>query len=302
VPSLVESVPNVSEGRRRPLLESYAACLRGAPGVRLLDWSADSSHHRSVFTIAGGADAVGDAVLALVGEAIRTIDLRAHRGAHPRIGAVDVIPFVPLGGTTMETCVGLARRVGRTIAERFAVPVFLYEEAATDPDRRRLEDIRRGQFEGLAEKLNRPEWRPDFGPAAPHPSAGAIVVGARPFLVAYNLNHASDRLDVAKAIASEISERDGGLPAVKALGLELSDRGLVQVSMNLTDVSRTSMGVVFDRIVDAAARRGVRVLESELIGLVPEAALAGTTAEHLQLRDFTPARIIERLVPPTGKT
>lgn len=292
--SLVESVPNVSEGRRQPLLDAYRARLVGTPGIRLLDWSADTSHHRSVFTIAGDADAVSSAILALVAEAMATIDLRTHRGAHPRLGAVDVIPFVPLGRTAMKTCVDLAHQVGRTIAERFAVPVFLYEQAAADPSRRRLEDIRRGEFEGLADKLARPEWRPDFGPAVPHPTAGAIVVGARPFLVAYNVNLASDRLDIAKAIASEIRERDGGLPAVKALGLPLADRGLVQVSMNLTDVSRTPMGVVFDRIVDAAGRYGVRVLESELIGLVPEAALAGTTPEHLQLHDFTPARIIER--------
>jgi glutamate formiminotransferase len=245
--------------------------------------------------MAGAAPAVREAVLALVDDAVRTIDLRSHRGAHPRLGAVDVVPFVPLGETPMSDCIALAHEVGRTIAEQFNIPVFFYERAARTPARRRLEDIRRGQFEGLAEKLTHLEWQPDFGPSTPHPSAGAMVVGARPFLVAYNVNLATDRLDIAKAIAAIVRERDGGLPAVKALGLALPDRGLVQVSMNLTDVSRTPMGVVFDRIVDEAGRRGVQVLESELIGLVPEAGLAGTTPEHLRLRDFTPARIIERL-------
>lgn len=292
--ALVESVPNVSEGRRYARLNEYAAHLRESPGIRLLDWSADVSHHRSVFTVAGEAADVQRAMLQLVADAVATIDLRSHRGAHPRIGAVDVMPFVPLADTPMRLCVDLARETGRRIAERFNLPVFLYEQAALRPDRQRLEHIRRGEFEGLADKLTRPEWQPDFGPSVPHPTAGAIVVGARPFLVAYNVNLATDRLEVATAIASAIRERDGGLPGVKALGLALPERGIVQVSMNLTDVGQTPMVTAFDRIAAAAAAGGVRVVESELIGLVPEAALAGTTPEHLQLRDFSTDRIIER--------
>ncbi len=290
---MIEAIPNVSEGRRRDVVGILEHTLRQAPGVRLLDHSSDPSHNRSVFTFAGEAESIEAATLALVGRALELIDMRQHRGVHPRLGAVDVVPFVPLHGASMAECVALARRVGATVAERFGVPVFLYEEAATSAARRRLEDIRRGEFEGLSTKLADPAWRPDFGPGAPHPTAGAIVVGARRPLIAFNVNLASARLDVARQVASAIRERSGGLPCVKALGLALPERGIVQVSMNLTDHERTPPIAAFEAVRREAARHGVRVLESELIGLIPRAALAGITAEDLRLTGFTDDRILE---------
>jgi glutamate formiminotransferase len=231
--------------------------------------------------------------------AVHTIDLRTHRGEHPRIGAVDVVPFIPLGGTTMAECVELAREVGQAIAERLKVPVYLYEEAASRDARRRLEDIRRGQFEGLSSKMTEPEWAPDFGPAAPHPTAGATVVGARRALIAFNVNLATDRLETARRIAAAVRASSGGLPSVKALGLALPDRHIVQVSMNLTNFEQTPIEVVFERVAAEAAKAGVAVLESEIVGLIPEAALSGTTASDLQLRGFSEDRILERRLGAT---
>jgi glutamate formiminotransferase len=292
--SLIECVPNISEGRRAVIVEMLAGEARAVPGVRLLDYSADPSHHRSVFTMAGDRDPLRVAVLAMAWSAVRTIDLRSHRGEHPRIGAVDVVPFIPLGDTPMSECVDLAREVGQAIAERLSVPVYLYEEAASRETRRRLEDIRQGQFEGLAAKMQTAEWAPDFGPSAPHPTAGATVVGARRPLIAFNVNLATDSLDVAKRIARAVRASSGGLPSVKALGLALPHRGCVQVSMNLTNFEQTPIQVVFQRVSAEAANAGVGVLESEIVGLIPEAALTGTTPEELQLRGFSPDRILER--------
>ena len=297
--SLIECVPNVSEGRRSTVVEMLAGEIRTVPGVRLLDYSADPSHNRSVFTLAGDRSALKTAVLAMAWGAVHTIDLRTHRGEHPRMGAVDVVPFIPLGATTMAECVELAREVGQAIAERFHVPVYLYEEAASRDARRRLEDIRRGQFEGLSSKMREPEWAPDFGPAAPHPTAGATVVGARRALIAFNVNLATDRLETARRIAAAVRESSGGLPYVKALGLALPDRHLVQVSMNLTNFEQTPIGVVFERVAAEAANAGVAVLESEIVGLIPEAALSGTTASDLQLRGFSEDRILERRLGAT---
>jgi glutamate formiminotransferase len=292
--SLIECVPNVSEGRRSAVVEMLAGEVRAVPGARLLDYSADPSHNRSVFTMAGDRRAMKTAVLALAWGAVHTIDLRTHRGAHPRIGAVDVVPFIPLGDTTMADCIELAREVGQAIAERLSVPVYLYEEAASREARRRLEDIRRGQFEGLSSKMTDPDWTPDFGPSEPHPTAGATVVGARRALIAFNVNLATDRLDAARQIAAAVRESSGGLPYVKALGLALTDRGIVQVSMNLTNFERTPLQVVFDRIVAETETAGVDILESEIVGLIPEAALAGTTPAHLRLRAFSDNQILER--------
>ena len=291
--ALIECVPNVSEGRRRAVVDDLAAEVRGVPGARLLDYSADPSHNRSVFTMAGDAAALEAAVLALAARAVATIDLRDHRGEHPRLGAVDVVPFVPLEGATMSECIALARTVGRSIADRLKVPVYLYEEASSNPARKHLEDIRRGQFEGLATKMRRPEWAPDFGPAQPHPTAGATVVGARRALIAYNVNLDTDRLDVARHVASAVRASSGGLPCVKALGLSLAERGLVQVSMNLVDYERTPIHVAFDRVAAEAAGQGVDVKDSEIVGLIPAAALAGTSAAHLRLRGFSDQQILE---------
>jgi glutamate formiminotransferase len=298
--SLIECVPNVSEGRRSTVVDMLAGEIRSVPGVRLLDYSSDPSHNRSVFTMAGDQLALKTAVLAMARGAVRTVDLRTHRGEHPRIGAVDVVPFIPLANTTMAECVELAREVGQAIAERLSVPVYLYEEAASREGRRHLEDIRRGQFEGLPSKMLEPDWAPDFGPSAPHPTAGATVVGARRALIAFNVNLATDRLDTAKRIAAAVRESSGGLPCVKALGLALPDRGIVQVSMNLTNFEETPIQVVFDRIVAEAERAGVQVAESEIVGLIPEAALTGTTPAHLGLRAFADHQILERRLAQPG--
>ena len=290
--AIIECIPNISEGRRGDVLEACAAAIRQT-GVHLLDVKPDASHNRTVYTFAGDAGAVRAAVLALYETALPAIDLRRQSGEHPRIGAVDVVPFVPIEGATMAECVELARAAAAEIATRFNVPVFLYEEAATAPARRNLEDIRRGEFEGLSAKLAQAEWRPDFGPASPHPSAGASVVGARMALIAYNINLATDRLDVAKKIAAAIRQSSGGLRYVKAMGVELSDRGIVQVSMNLTNFEKTPMFRVFELVKREAARYGVQVLESEIIGLVPAAALLASAAWYLQLERFGEEQVLE---------
>ncbi len=290
---LIECIPNVSEGRRPETIAALADAVRAVPGVRLLDVSSDASHHRSVLTLAGDAAALERAVLTLVERAIAAIDLRQHRGEHPRLGAVDVVPFVPIEGATMADCVALARKVGAALARRFDLPVYLYEEAASRPERRNLEDIRRGEFEGLAAKMASSAWAPDFGPSHPHPSAGAVVVGARMPLIAYNVNLATDRLDVAKRIAAAIRHSSGGYRFVKAMGVSLADRGVVQVSMNLTNHEKTPIFRVFETVKREAARYGVVVLESEIVGLVPSAALVGAAGFYLQLERFSADQVLE---------
>ena len=292
---LIETVPNVSEGRRPDVLAALKAAAQSAEGAWLLHSTADPSHNRSVYSIVGTADSLERVVLAITRVAVAEIDLRVHRGAHPRIGAVDVVPFIPLGQIPMSACVALAHRVGQAIADRFDVPVYLYEEAARS-SRRALEDIRRGQFEQLTRKMQDEAWHPDYGPHRPHPSAGATVVGARKPLIAFNVDLDTSDQDIARDIARTVRERDGGLPGVKALGLFLPHRGTAQVSMNLTDFARTSVQTAFDAVAREAASRGVGVRQSELIGLIPEAALAGTTPERLLLGDFSADRILERRI------
>jgi glutamate formiminotransferase / 5-formyltetrahydrofolate cyclo-ligase len=290
---LIECIPNVSEGRRPAIVAAMADAIRGVSGVRLLDHSSDASHNRSVFTFAGDAAGVERAVLALVERAVADIDLRTHRGEHPRLGAVDVVPLVPIEGVTLADCVALAKQIGAEIAARFGVPVYLYEEAATQPSRRNLEDIRRGEFEGLAAKMATAGWTPDFGPATPHPSAGAVVVGARMALIAYNINLATDRLDVAKKIAAAIRQSSGGYRFVKAMGIPLADRGIVQVSMNLTNYEKTPIFRVFETVKREAERYGVSILESEIVGLVPSAALTAAAEFYLQIEGFKAEQVLE---------
>jgi glutamate formiminotransferase len=290
---VIECVPNVSEGRRPEVVAAMADAIAAVDGVRLLDHSSDESHHRTVFTFAGDAAGVERAVLALFERAVAAIDLRTHRGEHPRMGAVDVVPFVPIEGVTMAECVALARTVGAAVADRFKVPVYLYEEASTDPARRNLEDIRRGEFEGLAAKMASAGWAPDFGPATPHPSAGATVIGARMALIAYNINLATNRLDVAKKIAAAIRHSSGGYRFVKAMGITLEDRGIVQVSMNLTNYEKTPIFRVFATVKREAERYGVAVLESEIVGLVPSAALNAAAEFYLQLAGFKADQVLE---------
>jgi glutamate formiminotransferase len=290
---LIECIPNVSEGRRPDVVRRLADAITSVAGVKLLDSSSDSSHNRSVFTLVGDAPAVEAAVLALFERAVAEIDLRTHRGEHPRMGAVDVVPFVPIEGVTMAECVAVARRVGAAVAERFGVPVYLYEEASSNPARRNLEDIRRGEFEGLAVKMAAEAWAPDFGGTTPHPSAGAAVIGARMALVAYNINLATDRLDVAKKIAASIRHSSGGFRFVKAAGFTLADRGIVQVSMNLTNYEKTPIFRVFETVKREAARYGVAILDSEIVGLIPSAALLGAAEYYLQIEGFKPEQVLE---------
>jgi glutamate formiminotransferase len=293
---LIESIPNVSEGRRPEVIEELAGALTATPGVRLLDYSSDTSHNRSVFTLVGDAASLKTAILSLMDVAIRRIDLREHGGEHPRLGAVDVVPFVPIEDVSMADCVQLAKEVGATAAERFALPIYLYEEASLNAARKNLEDIRRGEFEGLAAKMSSADWRPDFGPSAPHPSAGATVVGARMPLIAYNINLATDRLDVARKIAAAIRHSSGGLRYVKAMGVKLEDRNLAQVSMNLTNYEKTPVFRVFEMVKREAERYGVSILESEIVGLIPSAALTRSAEFYLQIEGFSDDQILEKKI------
>jgi len=291
--SIIECVPNISEGRRVEVVAAIIDAVRRISGARILDHSSDPSHNRTVITMAGGGPTLKAAVLALFEAAISSIDLRSHTGEHPRLGAVDVVPFVPIEGVTMHDCVALAKDTARTVAERFQLPVFLYEEASSNPLRKNLEDIRRGEFEGLSAKLATEGWTPDFGPASPHPTAGATVIGARMPLIAYNINLATDRIEVAKAIAAAVRFSSGGFRFVKAMGVSLTDRGIVQVSMNLTNYEKTPVHRVFETVKREAERYGVSVLESEIVGLVPSAALVATAQAALQLFAFRPEQILE---------
>jgi glutamate formiminotransferase / 5-formyltetrahydrofolate cyclo-ligase len=316
---LVEVVPNFSEGRRIAVVDRLAAAVASVPGVYLLDRTSDASHNRSVLTLAGPPDAAADAMERAIGVAIDEIDMERHSGEHPRIGAVDVVPFVPLGETSLAECVELARAFGRRIAERFDLPVYLYAAAATRPDRVKLADVRRGQFEALREEIARPGRRPDFGPARIHPRAGAVAVGARPFLIAWNVNLDSADLELARHIARTVRESGGGLPKVQANGFWIEELGRAQVSMNLLDFSVTPLWRAWEMVEAEARSAGVEPAESELIGLAPLAALlevadhAGASrddpvetrlaaaARFLRLRDFSPMQALElRLAAARG--
>jgi len=289
---IVECVPNVSEGRRLDIIDGLASVITATPGVRLLDRTSDPDHNRSVFTFAGDADAVERAALALIDATYEVVDMRGHTGEHPRLGAVDVVPFVPLAGVTMEECVAIARRVGETVAARHNIPVFFYAKAAMRPDRVRLPDIRKPEYEGLAEFLETTHV-PDVGPRVLHPSAGAIVIGARPPLIAFNIELDTTDLKLAQRIAKEIRESSGGLPAVQAKGFMLSDPARAQVSMNLLDHTVTSLPTVWREVASRASAAGVRILRGELIGLIPLDAALAAAGDALKLDGFARDRVIE---------
>jgi glutamate formiminotransferase len=297
VASLIECVPNFSEGRRPEVLDEIVGAIRQIDGVTLLDHSRDETHNRSVVTFAGAAEPVVRGATAAVGRALQLIDMEQHSGAHPRIGAVDVIPFVPLGTTRLEECVDLARRFGEQIAKLFELPVYLYGEAALRPDRRRLADVRRGQYEGLRAEIGQnPDRDPDYGPARLHPRGGAVAVGARKPLIAFNVNLVTDDLEVARQIAHAIRESSGGLPAVQAMGVLLENPGeprRAQVSMNLVDWERTGISAVVAEIERLAAEHGTDIDHCELIGLAPTGALLEVAADRLGLRDFSPEQALE---------
>ena len=308
---LIESVPNVSEGRRLDVVDRLADAISSVPGVFLLDRTSDPSHNRTVFTLAGEDGPVTEALERLVAAAIHDIDMDAHSGEHPRIGAVDVIPFVPLADTTMDDCVALAQAFGRRIASRFDLPVYLYAQAASRPERVKLSDVRRGQYEGLKAEIDQRGREPDFGPARTHPSAGAVAVGARPFLIAYNINLASEDVELAKRIARRVRESGGGLPRVQGNGFWIEELRRAQVSMNVLDFSVTPLWLVWETVRDIAAEDGVELAESELIGLAPQAAFLAVAdragapgddpiearlaaaASFLRLRDFSPLQALE---------
>jgi glutamate formiminotransferase len=291
--TIIECVPNISEGRDKVAIGEIAAAVGRAPGVRLLDVSSDAAHNRSVLTFVGDGEGVRNGVRALFEAAVPRIDLRRHAGEHPRMGAVDVVPFIPVRGSTVEECVALSRAAGAGIAEEFGIPVYLYEDSATAEHRRNLAEIRKGQFEGFAEKMRDSRWAPDFGPDHPHATAGVVAVGARPFLIAYNINLGTRDLAVADRIAKAIRHLSGGFRYVKAMGVELADRGLVQVSINMTNFRKTPLHRVFECVRSEAARHGVAIVGSEIVGLAPADALYAAAEHYLQLEGFSADQVLE---------
>jgi glutamate formiminotransferase/formiminotetrahydrofolate cyclodeaminase len=291
---LIECVPNFSEGRDAARVDAIVAAMREVPGVYLLDRESDADHNRSVITLAGEPEAVAEAALRGVGKAAELIDLRKHTGAHPRMGATDVVPFIPIEGMSIEDCVTLAKKVGREIWERYRVPVYFYEAAAQRPERTNLENIRKGQFEGLREEvLRNPDRAPDIGEPRLHPSAGATVVGARKFLIAYNINLNTPDIEIAKRIGKNIRFSNGGLRYVKAMGVDLKARHLAQVSINMTDFEQTPLHRVFEMVKREAERYGVSIVGSEIVGLIPKHAIELTADFYLQLENFLPSQVLE---------
>jgi len=290
---IVECVPNFSEGRDLEKIERILDPFRGKEGVRLLDFQKDFDHNRLVVTVVGEPEAVRNAVVAAVGAAIKEIDMRRHQGQHPRMGAVDVIPFIPVKNVTVDEAIALSRAVAADLWSQYKLPVFLYESSAASPDRKDLANIRKGQFEGMAEKVKLPEWKPDFGEREIHPTAGVVAVGARMPLVAFNVNLDTDNLETADAIAKAVRHVSGGLRYCKAIGVALNERGITQVSMNMTDYTKTPLYRAFELVRIEARRYGVNVVGSEIVGLVPMAALTNTAAYYMGLENFTVDQVLE---------
>lgn len=290
---ILECVPNFSEGRDKEIVRRIAEAAASAEGVRLLDYSMDPDHNRSVITFIGPPEAVLTGAMNASGTALSLIDMKTHKGCHPRIGAVDVVPFVALKGADMGDAVNVAHRFGHLFAETYNVPVYFYGEAALKPERRELPALRRGEYECLEERLQDPSWTPDAGPCCYNERCGATAVGARKILIAFNVNLNTGKLAIAKDIASRIRESGGGLSCLRAIGVPLASRGIVQVSMNLTDYEVTPLKAAFDAVAEEAEKRGAAILDSEIVGLIPEAALRNTTPEYLKIAGFGPEKIIE---------
>ena len=290
---IIECVPNFSEGRDLQKIDQIVAPFRAKEGVKLLDYSNDEDHNRLVVTVVGEPEPLKAAVIEAVGVAVRLIDLNKHSGQHPRMGAVDVIPFIPIKNATMEECIELSKEGGASVAEQYALPVFLYEKSASAPHRENLAAIRKGEFEGMAEKIHQPEWHPDFGPADRHATAGTVAIGARMPLVAFNINLNTNNMDIATKIAKNIRYINGGLRFVKAMGVELTERGIVQVSINMTDYTRTALYRAFELVRIEARRYGVSIVGSEIIGLVPMEALIDTASYYLGLENFSMQQVLE---------
>lgn len=292
---VVECIPNISEGRRLDVIEKIIAEVRNVPGVTLLDYSSNADHNRTVISMIGEPDNVLEAAWRLIKKAAETIDLDQHQGEHPRMGATDVCPFVPVRGMTMEECVDLAQRLGERVGRELMIPVYLYEKAATRPERRNLADVRRGQYEGLKESIRTPERTPDYGPNSLG-KAGAIAIGARPPLVAFNVNLGTTNLEIGKAIAKGIRGSSGGFVNVKALGIDLSEQGIVQISMNMVDTQATPLYRALEFIKTEAAHLGVPLVGSEIVGLVPLDAMLDAATYYLKLHDFSNEQILEKRV------
>jgi len=290
---IIECVPNFSEGRNLKNIEKIIEPFRGKEGVKLLDHQKDAAHNRLVVTVVGEPEPLKAAVIEAMSRAVDLIDMRSHRGQHPRMGATDVVPFIPLKGVSMEEAVAFSKEVAKAAAKKLSLPVFLYEKSASRPERQNLAEIRKGQFEGMAEKIKQPEWKPDFGPRAVHPTAGVTAMGARMPLVAYNVNLDSSDIGIADEIAKKVRHISGGLRYCKGIGIELSDRGLVQVSLNMTDYSKTALYRAFELIKSEARRYGVNVVGSEIVGLVPMEALIDAAAYYLRLEGFSMQQVLE---------
>lgn len=290
---IIECVPNFSEGRDLQKIDQIISPFRGKQGVKLLDYSNDEDHNRLVVTVVGEPEPLRDAVLEAIGIAVKLIDLNHHTGQHPRMGAVDVVPFIPIKNVTMEEAIALSKEVGAEVGKRYNLPVFLYEKSASAPHRENLAAVRKGEFEGMAEKIKLPEWRPDFGPAERHATAGTVAIGVRMPLVAYNINLNTPNLDIAHDIAKKIRFIGGGLRYCKAMGVELKDRGITQVSINMTDYTRTALYRAFELTRVEARRYGVSIVGSEIIGLVPMEALIDTASYYLGLENFSMQQVLE---------
>ncbi|ADD01727.1 glutamate formiminotransferase [Thermoanaerobacter italicus Ab9] len=293
---IIECVPNFSEGKDQEKIAQLVKEVVSTEGVKLLDYSSDKDHNRTVITFCGDAKGVKEAAFKLIKRASEIIDMRYHKGEHPRIGATDVVPFIPVKNVTMEECVQIAREVGERVGKELNIPVYLYEEAATTPERKNLENIRRGEYENFFEKIKQPEWKPDFGPQEMNPKSGATAIGARNFLIAYNVNLATDNIEIANKIAKAIRFSSGGYRYVKAIGVNLKERGIVQVSMNLTDFNKTPIYRVFETIKAEAERYGVNVIGSEIIGLVPAKALFDVADYYLRIENFSENMVLENKI------
>jgi len=290
---IVQCVPNFSEGRDLEKIEKIVTPFRAKDGVKLLDYQNDQDHNRAVVTVVGAPEPLKEAVIEAMGVAIDLIDMRHHQGQHPRMGAIDVVPFIPVKNVTPQEAVEISKDAAAKAADRYNLPIFLYENSASRPERQNLAAIRKGQFEGMAKKIKQPEWKPDFGPAEIHPSAGVTAMGARMPLVAYNVNLDTGNFEIADRIAKQVRHISGGLRYCKGIGIELKDRGIVQVSMNMTDYTKTALYRVFELIKIEARRYGVNVIGSEIIGLVPMEALIDTAAYYLGLEDFSMEQVLE---------
>ncbi len=290
---VIESVPNFSEGRRKDVVIEIVKQAEETENVWVFDWSMDHDHNRSVVTIVGDPEYVGEAIFKMAKKAVELIDLRHHTGGHPRMGAVDVIPFVPIKNSTEDECIELSKKVGKRIGEELQVPVYLYEKSAVNKERSNLSEIRKGQFEGFFEKIRSPQWKPDFGPSEVHPTAGVVAVGAREYLIAFNVNLGTQDLNVANKIARAVRYSSGGYRFVKAMGVDLKEKGIVQVSMNMTNYKKTPLFRVFETIKREAERYGVSVVGSEIVGMIPMDALVKTFKYYLGVDDLNDERVIE---------